>query len=57
MRGHKIGFYGEKKRKKNIPELSSGPGCSKHHKLNELVNRSTREVFHNFISKYTEIFC
>ena len=35
----------------------SGPGCSKHRYLNELVKRSTRLVFYDFIIKYTDIFC
>ena len=37
--------------------MTSGPGCSKHRKLNELVKRSTRLVFYDFITKYTDIFC
>ena len=35
----------------------TGPGCSKHRYLNELVKRLTRYVFYNFITKYTDIFC
>ena len=34
----------------------SGPSCSKHRKLNELIKRSTRSVFYDFITKYTEFF-
>ena len=33
----------------------SGPSCSKHRYLNELVKRSTCKVFCNFITKYTNI--
>ena len=33
-----------------------GPGCSKHRQLNELIKRSTRSVFYDFITKYTDIF-
>ena len=35
----------------------SGTGCSKHCYLNELIMRSTRLVFYDFITKYTKMFC
>ena len=36
---------------------SSGPSCSKRRWLNKLVKRSSREVFYDFITKNTDIFC
>ena len=36
--------------------IQPGPSFSKHHKLSKLVKRST-QVFYNFITKYTDIFC
>ena len=35
----------------------SWPSCSMHDQLNELVKRSTCQLFYNFITKYFDIFC
>ena len=37
--------------------FTTGPSCSKHRLFNELVNRSTRYVFYDFVIKYTDTFC
>ena len=41
---------------KNRLDLTSGPGCSKNRQLNELVKRSTRQEFYDFLTKYIDIF-
>ena len=41
---------------KYADSYTPGPSSSKNRQLNELVKRSARLVFYNFITKYTDIF-